>query len=197
MAATRPFLEQRGDACLLGRAEGDTSVNESQRDLAREVELYFEQYRGAVYVYVFSLCRNPEYAEELTQEAFLRLYAYLRAGNRIENVRGWVFRVAHNLAVNQGKKSRFEVPGGLALEQWHQHSDPSNNPEQLLLDDERSSRFRQGLEYLTEHQRQCMQLRAEGFETQQIAEILHISRGGVVDALQRAVKRLRKALSNE
>jgi RNA polymerase sigma-70 factor, ECF subfamily len=194
MAATRPFLDQRGDACLLGRAEVEATVSESQRDLAREVELYFEEFRGAVYIYVFSLCRNPEYAEELTQDTFLRLYAYLRAGNRIENVRGWVFRVAHNLTVNQGKRRRFEVPGGLALEQWHHHSDPAHDPEQLLLDDERSSRFRQGLGYLTEHQRQCMQLRAEGFQTQQIAEILHISRGGVIDALQRAVKRLRKAL---
>lgn len=197
MAATRPFLEERGDARLLGRTGSEAAVSESERSLAREVELYFEQFRGAVYVYAFSLCRSPEQAEELTQEAFLRLYSHLRAGNRIDNVRGWVFRVAHNLAVNQGKKQRFEVPGGLALEQWHHHSDPADNPEQLLLEVERSHRFRQGMGHLTEHQRQCMQLRAEGFQTQQIAEILHISRGGVIDALQRAVKRLRKALSNE
>ncbi len=170
---------------------------ESQEELTREVELCFEQFRHAVYTYVISFCRTPEHAEELTQEAFLRLYAYRRAGHRVENVRGWVFRVAHNLAVNEGKKRRFEVPGGLSLEEWHECSDPARNPEQLVLEDEKNSRFWRGMGTLTEHQRQCMQLRAEGFETKQIAEILHISKGGVIDALQRAVKRLRKAVSNE
>ena len=194
MALIRPVLNKQGESCLLGAADGEARMAGNVRPLAEEVELYFFELRGPIYAYIFTLCRSAERAEEMTQEVFLRLHAYLRAGKEVSNVRSWVFRVAHNLAVNEGKKRRYELPEPLDSSLWHTRTDPGPNPEQLLLRDERSSRFWSGMAALTDHQRHCMQLRAEGLGTQQIADILNISRGGVVDTLQRAVKRLRKTL---
>lgn len=194
MAMMRPLLGEPGETCLLEGSNREAGMANDVRLLAEEVELYFRELRGPVYSYVFGFCGSPERAEELTQEVFLRLHAYLRAGNAISNVRSWVFRVAHNLAVNEGKKRRYELPKPMDAEIWHTRSDPGPDPEQLLLRGERSSRFWSGMAALTDHQRHCMQMRAEGLGTQEIADILKISRGGVVDTLQRAVKRLRKTL---
>jgi DNA-directed RNA polymerase specialized sigma24 family protein len=51
-------------------------------------------------------------AEESTLEAFLRLYAALRNGSKIDAPRAWVYRVAHNLAVDAlGYEARVDPAG--------------------------------------------------------------------------------------
>lgn len=192
MAATRPFVQDGGRA-LFTRSDRGLRAEEDRSRVADEVVRHFEELRGPVYAYLYSFCRNAERAEEMTQDVFLRLHAYLQAGNTIDSPRSWVFRVAHNLAVNEAKKQRFEVPreeGESGLEAC----DPAPDPEMLLLGEERSALFLKGLAALTEHQRYCLQLRAEGLQIQEIAEALKISRSGVADALQRALKRLRKVI---
>lgn len=191
MASTPPITDREGGLCSLGSASGELIALDRQRRLIALIEGYFEEFRRPVYVYVFSICRCPERAEEITQDAFLRLHVAMGRGEQISSVRSWVFRVAHNLAINEGKKHRFEVTNSIDGEK---SASPLPNPEERVLSEERSTRFRQGLSTLTDHQRQCMQLRAEGFQTQQIADILQISRSGVVDTLQRAMKRLRKVM---
>ena len=194
MASIPPMIESDGGLYLVGDSPCEITIAEKQRVLAKSVELYFEELRRPVYTYAFSICRSPERAEEITQDAFLRLHASLRSGETICSVRSWVFRVAHNLAINEAKKRRFELPCRMDSGDMTMRSDALPDPEQQLLRAERSSQFRKGMETLTENQRYCMQLRAEGLQAKQIAEILRISRGGVVDTLQRAMKRLRKAL---
>lgn len=195
MASIPPMMESDGGLYLVGEAPCAKAMAEKHRRLAQTVELYFEELRRPVYAYVFSICRSPERAEEITQDAFLRLHSSLRSGENISSVRSWVFRVAHNLAINEAKKRRFELPCRMDAEDMAMRCDAKPDPEQQLLRAERSDLFKRGMETLTEHQRYCLQLRAEGFQARQIAEILQISRSGVVDTLQRAMKRLRKALT--
>jgi RNA polymerase sigma factor (sigma-70 family) len=185
MASTPPITEREGGLCSLGNTSSELIALDRQRRLMALIEGYFEEFRHPVYVYVFSIC---------TQDAFLRLHVAMGRGEQIASVRSWVFRVAHNLAINEGKKRRFEVTNTIDGEESAPPSDLLPNPEERVLREERSARFRYGLSTLTDHQRQCMQLRAEGFQTQQIADILRISRSGVVDTLQRAMKRLRKVM---
>ena len=78
--------------------------------LEQKVTGYFEQWRDPVYRYVVAAFGNSAQAEDVTQEAFLQLYRCLHAGQSIGNARAWVFRVAHNLAVNQIKSQQFITP---------------------------------------------------------------------------------------
>lgn len=194
MVSIPPITESDGGLYLVGDVPRAKTMADRQCLLAQMVELHFETLRRPVYVYLLRICRNPERAEELTQDAFLRLHTSLAAGETISSVRSWVFRVAHNLAINETKRRRFELPCRMDVEEMTMRSDALPNPEQQLLSAERSSQLRRGMETLTEHQRYCLQLRAGGFQAKQIAEILKISRSGVVDTLHRAMKRLRKAV---
>ena len=187
------MTEREGGMFFRGKPCNQPVALQRQHSVAL-VERYFEEFRRPVYVYVFSICRCSARAEEITQDAFLRLHVALCRGEAIASVRSWVFRVAHNLAINEGKKRWYEVTSSTEAEVRTVPSDGLPNPEERLLSEERSMRFRRSLEELTDHQRRCMQLRAEGFQTKQIADILQISRSGVVDTLQRAMKRLRRAL---
>ena|SRR5687767_12665470 len=77
--------------------------------LEKKVTGYFEQWRDPVNRYVVAAFGDPVEAEEITQEAFLQLYRQLHSGQSITNVRAWVFRTAHNLAINRIKSRQFRA----------------------------------------------------------------------------------------
>src|ERR1700738_1773346 len=75
--------------------------------LEEKVTRYFEQWRDPVHRYVVAAFGDPVEAEDITQEAFLQLYRCLHDGQSIANVRAWVFRTAHNLAINRLRGEQF------------------------------------------------------------------------------------------
>ena len=64
----------------------------------------------------------------------------------------------------------------------------------MLLDRERMLRLHRAVSLLSHQQRQCLQLRVEGFRYREIAEILGVGSSTVGEFLQRAIHKLRKAL---
>jgi RNA polymerase sigma-70 factor, ECF subfamily len=73
---------------------------------AEQVAELFEQHRAAVYAYLARVARNPELAEELTQETFLKVYAARDRLSDIDNPRAWIFRIATNACLTTLKRSR-------------------------------------------------------------------------------------------
>ena len=63
-----------------------------------------------------------------------------------------------------------------------------------MLERERMAQIHRAVENLSPQQRSCLHLRAEGFRYREIAAIIGINPSTVGEFLQRAVKRLRKAL---
>lgn len=72
--------------------------------LKAKVAQLFELLRDPVYLYLTAVVRNSAEAEDIAQETFLRLYRTLHRGQPINNVRLWVFRVAHNLAFKERER---------------------------------------------------------------------------------------------
>jgi RNA polymerase sigma-70 factor (ECF subfamily) len=162
--------------------------------LEQKVTGYFEQWREPVYRYLVAAFGNSAQAEDLTQEAFLQLYRCLHAGQLIGNPRAWVFRVAHNLAVNQIKGQQFITP--LDDETWAELlqsvQDIGPSPEQRLIQQEKFDRLRIAVASLTAPERQCLHLRTKGLRYREIAEILDISTTTVAETLYRVIEKLAK-----
>src|SRR5450755_4208485 len=91
----------------------------------------FVALRDPIYRYVFSSVGNPRDAEDIVQEAFIRLFRDLRKGHAIENVRAWLFRVSHNLVIDFSRRSptpeSLDAPAYQSVAE--ELSDPSPNPE--------------------------------------------------------------------
>src|SRR6204780_4769714 len=66
-----------------------------------EVLRLFEQFRNPLLRYTLSFGLPVHDAEEVIQEVFLSLFRHLQLGRSRKNLRGWMFRVAHNLALKQ------------------------------------------------------------------------------------------------
>lgn len=94
---------------ILRRPESDTELQD-------QVAQLFAETREDVYRYLLTLGVHPPKAQESVQEVFLRLYTTLKKGEKIENLRGWVFRVAHNLGLKVRARQANEEAIGTELE---------------------------------------------------------------------------------
>jgi RNA polymerase sigma-70 factor (ECF subfamily) len=152
----------------------------------------YEESRNDVYRYLLTLGLGPARAQEAAQEVFLRLYAALRKGEAIQNHRGWIFRVAHNLGLNIRAREALETP--FDPETGDRLGATLANPESELLERERMMQFHQAVEGLSEQQRRCLFLRLEGLQYSEIGSALGISASAVGEFLRRAVVRLKKGM---
>jgi RNA polymerase sigma-70 factor (ECF subfamily) len=161
--------------------------------LGQRVTQVFELLRDPLYRYLFRVLESQDEAEDLTQEVFLRLYAHLQRGNSVANVRAWLFRVAHNLAIDrQRKNSRLEP---IAPCVQTEACDPAPGADQKILMQERQQRLRQALAALSSEERHCLELRAEGLSYQEIAGILEMRLPTLVKYLGRIIQKLVKGTS--
>jgi RNA polymerase sigma-70 factor (ECF subfamily) len=114
----------------------------------------------------------------------------LRQGKPRTNLKGWVFRVGHNLALKQRMRNgRHEKLHGSDVKP-SENLAHDLNPEEHLAGVQHRERLLEVIETLPEMERCCLYLRAEGLRYRQIAEVLEISLGGVSEMLGRTLGRL-------
>lgn len=163
-------------------------------DLEKQITQLFDELHESVYRYLLCLGVTERESQEVVQETFLRLCKYIQAGGRAHHLRGWVFRVAHNIAVNEFKRRKYIIEVGseqfgALIASW---VDPAPSPEELLMRREKIARVHLAISTLSGQQRNCLYLRAEGFRYREIAEILGVTISTVAESLRRALAKLTK-----
>ena len=160
-------------------------TNEAPSPVAEEVSLLFEEFRSPVLRYILSLGLPMQDAEDILQEVFLSLFHHLSKDKPRDNLRGWVFRVGHNLALKrrQSLKPADALPESLLM-------DPGMNPEEEVAARRERARMLKIVAALPERDRCCLLLRAEGLRYREIAATLNLSLGTVSTTLARALSRL-------
>ncbi len=138
--------------------------------------------------YVGSFGLAADAADDVVQDVFLALFRHVAQGRPRHNLRGWVFRVAHNLALKQ--RSRDRLRGATPVDTTAERLDPDGDPEAQLAERQRQRRLRQVLDALPERDRQCVLLRAEGLRYREIARVVGVSLGTVAATLARVYARL-------
>ncbi len=154
----------------------------------------FDQLRGRLLRYTVNFGLSVQDGEEIVQETFLALFRHLQEGKPRDNLRGWVFRVAHNLALkrrmsaNVSEAITSEAAGETAL-----LADPAPDPEEQLAGAQSQRRLMAVFRVLPEQDRRCLILRAEGLRYREIAQVLGMSLGAVSMSLSRSLARLARA----
>lgn len=167
----------------------DPSVERRDEIQLRVADLY-EANRDGVHRALLAAGLDTGKAQEMTQEAFLRFYVVLRDGGIVENARAWVYRVAHNLAIDAMAREARELDLSDTLAGTLRHR--GSGAEKDLIEREWRSRFETAVARLSTQQRLCLELRAQGLRYQEIAEVLQIRPSTVGEFLRRAIRQLRK-----
>lgn len=150
----------------------------------------FTELRQPLCRYLIALGLEPSEAEEVLQETFLRVCKQLKKDGQQTNLRGWIFRVAHNLARDHHRRRRRRPSE--PLHNQLVKADPRVTAEQALIDHEQRQQLIAALGKLPERQRQCLHLRAEGLRYREIAEVLGAGVSTVAEWVHQALHTLGK-----
>jgi RNA polymerase sigma-70 factor (ECF subfamily) len=168
---------------------------QSACDVKQKVSEVFELLHAPVFRYLVRVLDDPSEAEDVMQEAFVQLYRVLHKGHVIEDVRPWIFRVAHNLAMYRfRKRSPVELLDSASWDLLSEQSqDPSPSAEQKVLEKEQLERFKSAWAQLSPQEKYCLELRAEGLSYREIAQVLEMKAPTLVSFLGRVIRKLKSA----
>lgn len=158
----------------------------------RLFEKLYDTHFKEVYLYLLSLSKQKEWAEDLVQETFVQAFLSLPKGH--ENMRAWLFLTARNLFISEYRKRKTEVLTDFAC------MDIATDPEileSLLLKEDIQKLYIQLLA-LSERKREVLILMYFGELSQkEIAKILYISPENVRVLAHRAKKELKQRLEED
>jgi RNA polymerase sigma-70 factor, ECF subfamily len=93
----------------LGKKTDEEIVILVRRDKEIYVEIV-ERYQAKLLRYVQYLIGDHHKARDVVQETFIRAYVNLNSFNVKQKFSSWIYRIAHNLAINEIKKYQRELP---------------------------------------------------------------------------------------
>jgi RNA polymerase sigma-70 factor (ECF subfamily) len=139
----------------------------------------------------YRVCGDAALAEDVAQDAFVRVWSRLSEFRPDGNFRAWLMRITTNMAIDAVRRRRPQVDiEDLALEA------PGQGPEGAALSSERADVVRAALMRLSVQSRTILVLREyQSLSYQEIAEVLDIPLGTVKSRLSDARRRLKAELS--
>ncbi len=161
------------------------------------------RYEKQVYNFAYRLTGNYDDANDVAQDAFLRVFNAIGTFRGDSSFSTWLFRITTNVFLDERKKAKAHPQ--TSLDEYlelgessvaRQIEDPSPSPEAVLEESERAQILRQAVGGLPEYQRAMVTL----YHTQQksyeeIAEIMDLPIGTVKSRLNRARLALKEKLS--
>lgn len=148
-----------------------------------DFEQVYAHYSRLIYHHLRKMVQQPELAEDLTQEVFVRAWHALPRMQAPLALQPWLYRIATNLAIDTLRRRRLLVWS--SLDQSRQepedgfHRDPQDAYPSAEL-------VRDALARLPVSYQRALLLRAEGYTLTEIAESIGIAQSGVKMYLVRA-----------
>ncbi|MCX5785203.1 MAG: RNA polymerase sigma factor [Elusimicrobia bacterium] len=175
----------------------NTDIPLIQRCLANDsgaFEVLLDRYKKQIFSFIFRLIRNPEDAEDLAQDTFIKAFRNLNSYNSSYPFITWLFRIAHNTCVDF---LRAKKPQTLSIDDENTPDiadgpDSTHKTVELKLQQEEAEKLLAALPPLYSEVL-LLQFR-EDLPIKQIAEILQIPEGTVKVRLFRAKALIRKRL---
>jgi RNA polymerase sigma-70 factor, ECF subfamily len=204
----RPFLSPsivsettKGRESLLSNSGDEELVALAQRGDRRAFEQLIERHRQKAYHIAFGFARDREEAKDLSQEAFLKAYAYLKKFDGRSSFYTWFYRIVVNVCLDYKRRTKrtlareFDETDESQMEPSHQPVRPLPLDQQVLAG-QISLKVDAALQTLPAKQRTAFILKNhQGLSIKEIAEMMETAEGTVKVHLHRAVTALRQSLA--
>jgi RNA polymerase sigma-70 factor (ECF subfamily) len=144
----------------------------------------FQANKNKVYDYALKMLNDRDCAEDISQEAFIRLYNNLKGNTQINNPQNWLFIITRNLCLNKLRDTKRPVTYDSA---GHSEALITNNlnPKHIQL--------QRALNNLENKYREVLILKEyEGFSYDEISKILNTT----VPAIRALLYKARVQLKN-
>jgi RNA polymerase sigma-70 factor (ECF subfamily) len=150
------------------------------------IEIAFRDHAATIQGTTLRATRDPELADDVTSEAFLRLLTEVRAGRCPDNIRAWLYRTSANLVVSRARREAVARRHSPSLVRWHGPA----QPDEIAMHHEAQDELRSALDGLSVRDRTALLMAANGATSEQIARRL----GGTAMATRARLARARAVL---
>ena len=158
-------------------------------------EQLYQQHYQQIFKFCYRFVDDWEKAGDLTQDTFLKLYQRMKEGNKtIDNSKAWLYKVAGNTCLNELSKNkrRAEISSELDLESME-----TNNPETLLLEQEKKALLRKFIHQLKPEHQMLLLMYQDGLTYQEMAEATGIPLNSIGKTLWRSIEKISNAIKQK
>ena len=182
------------------QAETDEQlVRKSQEDDERAFGELVSRYESKVYSLALKMLRNPEDAEDVLQDTFLRAYRGIKSFKGNSTFSTWIYRITANSALMRLRKRQLPT---VSIDDADEREAPINiadwapGPVEQMLNQETQAAMTEAIDALPPEFRQVFVLRdIEELSNAEVAEILDLSVAAVKSRMHRARLNVRNRLA--
>jgi RNA polymerase sigma-70 factor (ECF subfamily) len=174
-------------------------VRKAQQDDENAFGELVHRYESKVYSLALKMLRNPEDAEDVLQDTFLRAYRGIKSFQGNSTFSTWIYRITANSALMRLRRKHLPT---VSIEDADERESPINiadwapGPVEQLLSQETQRAMSEAVESLPPEFRQVFVLRdIEELSNSEVAEILDLSVAAVKSRLHRARLKVRDRLA--
>lgn len=169
-----------------------------QAVLAGDKQAYahiINKYKNPLYGTILRMTKNPHDAQDLVQEAFIKVYEQLEKYNQTGSFSGWLYRVAINHCMDEFRKKRYQMKQ-VELD-GIQDVNPAH-PEVVFMKKEKSRQLERLIGTLPEDERLIILLRyINELSYDAISDLVGVPLSTVRNKLHRAKRKMRNTLKRE
>jgi RNA polymerase sigma-70 factor (ECF subfamily) len=159
---------------------------------SQEFEKIFDEYADPIFRHCFFRLFNRETAKDLTQETFMKTWDYIGKGNKIDNMRAFLYKVANNLVINEIKRKK---PEG-SLDEMSAETDFDPISEHAMTDPKAQSEEIEVLDKLKQlhpSYREVIIMRyVDDLNVKEIAKMLNETESNISVKIHRGIKKLQE-----
>lgn len=160
------------------------------------------KYQDLVYSTCYRLLKNQHDAEDISQEAFMEIFRSLIHLKNVEDMSGWIYRIAYTKCIsfmrkkNPAKAAAVLDPADTVKKiETHPGHENKESPDTTLEQKEASIVLFEKIDQLPEKQKRAILLhKFEGYSHKEICEQMGLSQASVESLIYRAKVSLRKSL---
>ncbi len=187
--------------------QDDALIRAALKGSARAWDQLVRRHETQVYNFSLRLTGNPTDALDLMQEVFLGVYRNLHRFRGESQFSTWLFRIAHNKAIDMARRrpsstsleSALEDAGDLIEARWQQLDDvPEQDPQALLDERQRNALILAQMGELPLEQRLVVELKVfQSLTFEEIAELQDISANTAKTRFYTALRRLKALMEQD
>ena len=159
------------------------------------LEILINRHKKRVYTYILLIVKNPQLAEDIFQDTFIKVIKSLRRGKYQDKGKfvSWVLRISHNLVIDYYRKQKYQNTVSNDDSEYdllNSKNLADDNIEEVMVQDQIMQHVRLLVDHLPEDQRNVVYLRHYcGLSFKEIADQTGVS-------INTALGRMRYALIN-
>lgn len=211
-ASVRLWQHEKPVSDMEQPALADTALDEAaliraaQRGNQDAFERLVRRYDQSVLKLAHNLLRSPEDAQDIYQEAFLRVHRNLHQFRFDCSFHTWLYRIVTNLCLDQMRKKRVRKEESSVVDtsdgtrdraEMASDARGSTDPQRAVMSGQLKSRIDAVLASLSPRERMVFELRHyEGMRLRAIGEVLGTSEEAAKNCLFRVTQKMRVALGD-